>query len=94
MKNDNLIISHLFNLLWPWIVKFLYVIEMLAQALSCLNLCVLQRFCPHLMHLALDFYSVVDVSIMQVALSFPVMVCLSGEGELRFGKAKSLGRSD
>lgn len=55
---------------------------------------VLQRVCLHLMHLALDFYSVVDVSITQVALSFPVMVCLSGEGELRFGKAKSLGRSD
>lgn len=55
---------------------------------------VLQRFCPHLTHLALNFYSVVDVSITQVTLSFPVMVCLSGEGELRFGKAKSLARSD
>lgn len=32
---------------------------------------VLQRFCPCLMHLTLDLCSVVDVSIMQEALSFP-----------------------
>lgn len=65
-----------------------------AGAGSKLSESVLQRVCPHLLHLALDFYSVVDVSITQVALSFPVMVCLSGAGELRFGKAKSLERSD
>lgn len=64
------------------------------HGISKLSESVLQRFCPHLMHLALDFYSVVDVSITQVTFSFPVMVCLSGEGELRFGKAKSLERSD
>lgn len=34
----------------------------------------LQRFCPRLIHLALDFCSIVNASIMQVALSFPDIV--------------------
>lgn len=52
--------------------------ELLAQAVSCIDphaawIC-LRGVCPHLMHLALDFCSIVHVSIRQVALSFPEMV--------------------
>lgn len=53
--------------------------EMLAWALSymastyCLDL-LSRDFCPCLMHLALDFCSVVNVSIILEALSLPDMV--------------------
>lgn len=69
-------IGYLFNFLCIWIIGFLWKCRHGSKlyGMNTLSGSALQRCCPCLMHLAFDFCSVVNVSIIPEALSFPDMV--------------------